>query len=791
MKEALNKFLKLVMLSLFFLISFKLKNRAQENGYFGKTIVDITVSGNKLASSRNIILHKIRLTKGGEFSQEILKSDFKRLYETGLFKDIKIDLQEMKEGIKLVFYVEENTLIDDIKFSGDDEIKSKEIQEVLRELPVKQQLKRGKSYNPENLPFNIQKIKDLYKEKGFYFADVTAKETYSHDNSYVTIKFNIEEGSPIRIRKVSISGNTVIPENKILNKLKTWERSFIFFHDRVFKKEDFEEDLKKIVELYDIEGHVKAKIKDYSVDEKIESYKWRRFTIKNTWLDIYINIEEGGKYYFDNVTFSGRTKFPENRESEWKNIMIGRIFKREARKGDVFSNFRVREIIENIRSSYSEIGYIYCQVNPRQVFDEEKKTVSVLFEIEEGIQVFLEKIKISGNKVTKDKVIRREFVINPGDIFNGVKIRRSVQKIFNLGYFEDIQIDTQPTSFMDRLNLLLKVKEKSTGRFMAGVGYSSVDKLTGNVSISKTNLFGNGQEIDLSWQIGKISQKYEFSFTDPYVFDTKTLFGFDLFNTEREIYGEEDIDFDGKADDIAYLYKKKGWAIRLGRPVSDYVKTGLRYNNESGRYRRIGSYNLPSDVNEEDVSTRSLGLTLTCDTRDNYFFPSKGSINTWSITYAGGPLGGTSNFVKNTVETRWHFRTFYDFVMVLRGRAGYVNRFDGSLDVPRIERFDVGGAYTVRGYEERRIADGKKTMLVLNAEYMFPLTDQLRGLIFYDAGNAWDETKDIKMSELRKGAGLGLRIETPVFPIMLDYGWGFDEGGEPRGLFHFNLGLLF
>ncbi|MDD5771947.1 MAG: outer membrane protein assembly factor BamA [bacterium] len=791
MKEALNKIFKIVILSLFFFILTEVENRAEAGDSFGKPIIDISVIGNKLASSKNIILHKIRLTKGSEFSQEVLKSDFKRIYETGLFKDIKIDLQEEKEGIKLIFIVEENTLIKDIKFSGDDNIKSKEIQEALKELPVKQQFKRGKPYNQENLSDNLAKIKSFYNEKGYYFTEVTAKETYSNDSAYVTIKFNIEEGSSTQIRKVKISGNTVIPENEILNKIKTWSRSFIFFHDRVFKKEDFDQDLVKIVEIYDRKGYVKAKVIRHSVDEIKESYKWRRFTINKTWLDISIDIEEGNKYYFNNVSFSGRTKFPENKETEWKNIMIGRVFKREVKNGDIFSNFRVKEIIENIRSSYSELGYIYCQVNPRQVFDEEKKTVTVLFEIEEGIQVFLEKIKISGNKVTKDKVIRREFVINPGDIFNGTKVRRSVQKLYNLGYFEDIQIDTQPTSFRERLNLLAKVKEKSTGRFMAGVGYSSVDKLVGTISLNKTNLFGNGQEIDLSAQVGKISNKYEFSFTDPYFLDTKTLFGFDLFSTDREIFGEEDVNGDGNLEKTAYNYRKKGWAIRLGRPLSEYVKAGLRYNNEKGRYRIIGSYPLPSDVIEENVITRSLGLTLTCDTRDNYFFPTKGSYNTWSVTYAGGPLGGTGNFVKNTLETRWHFRTFSDFVLVLRGRAGYVSPFDGSAEVPRIERFDVGGAYTVRGYDERRIADGKKTMLVTNIEYMYPLSDQLRGLIFYDAGNAWDEVKEVKISKLKRGAGIGLRIETPVFPIMLDYGWGFDEGGEIRGLFHFNLGLLF
>lgn len=782
MKKILNR-----LIVIWFLLS------GATGAYSGKLIKDISVVGNKLVGSKNIILRKIRLIKGGEFSQEILKSDFKKIYESGLFKDIKVDLLEEKDGVKLVFYVQENTQVKDIKFSGDNKIKSKEIQDTLKELPPKQQLKRGKPYNPENLSFNIEKMKGFYKEKGFYFAEVAAKEVYTEDSSSVTIKFDIEEGSPVQIRKIKISGNTVIPENEILNNLKTWGKSFIFSRDRVFKKEDFDEDLKKIVELYDRKGYVKARVGNYSVDEKMESYKWRRFTVKNTWLDIYINIEEGDKYYFDNVSFAGRTKFSEDKESEWKNIMIGRVFKREVRKGDIFSNFRIREITEGIRSSYSEIGYIYCQVNPRQVFDEEKKTVSVAFEIEEGIQVFLEKIKISGNKTTKDKVVRRECVINPGDIFNGNKVRRSVQKIFNLGYFEDIQIDTQPTSFRDRLNLLIKVKEKSTGRLAAGVGYSSVDKLVGNVSLSKTNLFGNGQELDLSWQTGQTSQKYELSFTDPYIFDTRTLFGFDLYNTEKEIYGEEDADSDGDIDKTAYSYKRKGWALRFGRPLSDYVKAGLRYNSESGRYREIGSYPLPPDIGEEDksVSTRSLGLTLTRDTRDNYFFPTKGAINTWGITYAGGPLGGTNNFVKNTLETRWHFRTFYDFVLVLRGRTGYVSRFDGSADVPRIERFDVGGAYTVRGYEERKIADGMRTMLVTNIEYMFPLSDQLRGLVFYDAGNAWDEVHNVKVSELKKGAGLGLRIDTPVFPIMLDYGWGFDEGGEIRGLFHFNLGFLF
>ncbi len=729
--------------------------------------------------SPEIVLNTISIHKGDFVSRQTIRSDINKLYQLGFFTDIQVKTTDLEEGILLIFIIKENPVLHNIEFIGNENISNKELKEELDKMSACEKMPLGIGYSEGKETATLNRIIDYYRTKGFFYVSANVEKELDGQLNRIIIRFIIDEGSKkeVVIKKINFKGNNAFSGFRLRRQMET--KAYIFIlEDGYYKEEIFKGDLKKIIDFYKERGYVNAKVLKHSID----------FDKKGRML-IEIELYEGSQYTFYEAKIKGNTIFS---SPEILPVL-------SVKSDEIYNYKKIDESINAITSKYGEHGYIYAQVKPDETIDEEKRTVSILFTIHENTQMYLNNIIFNGNDVTKDKVIRRELTIFPGEIFNTKKVRRSVERVYNLGFFEDVNIDTETGNRDDNLNLKLRLKEKPTGQASFGATYSGTDGLIGQIQIAKNNLFGYGQRVDVTWEFGKDLQNYELGFTDPYILDTKFLFGFNIFNTIRsrrgyDYFGERNAD--GYVELIkkqtAYEYRKKGIGLRIGRPLSENLRFSIYYNYEDGEYRSIGDTRIPHDVILGENLTRSMTPVLVYDNRDNVFNPTKGVKYSLSFEKAGGFLNGDNNYHKVISDTFWYQRTFSKFVFMIHTQLGVVDHYSPSDDVPPIEKFSIGGGSTVRGYSERGIADRKKREFYVNLEHSYPLEQNINFVIFIDSGNAWDRTQEIRLKDLKSGAGLGFHLETPIGPLRLDYGWGLNlEPGDEKGRFHFNLGWGF
>jgi len=451
-------------------------------------------------------------------------------------------------------------------------------------------------------------------------------------------------------------------------------------------------------------------------------------------------------------------------------------------EGQIFCQKILKNDLERISQLYKDRGYLLINIKDIN-FDEEGK---LWINISEGR---LEKIVIEGNDKTKEKVIIREIDIEPGDLFNFEKVKKSLQKIYNLGFFEDVSMKLEPGAEEDTIVLVVKVIEKNTGKFGIGAGYNSEEGLMGFTSYEENNLFGGGQKVQAKVELGGRTT-YKLSFLEPWLADTPTSFGFEIYDT---INHKED-----KEEEVIlaeYDEERLGGRLIFGRKVSDAVKLGLELKSERVTYDLV-SGTLPEDTNEG--LTNSLVPTFSYDTRDNVFEPTSGWYHSFSLEKAGGFLGGDYDFTKYNLTLRAYISTQFiedvvdigsvkkitsnlsKGVLALRAMGGIAD-----TDLPSFAVYQVGGMNTLRGYSLGEFSGDKS--LVFNVEYRFPLAENFQAVLFADWGQAWEIEQSINLEDLKFGRGVGIRFDTPLGPIRLDY--GINEEGE--GETYFSIGHTF
>ncbi|MDD2679869.1 MAG: outer membrane protein assembly factor BamA, partial [Candidatus Omnitrophica bacterium] len=431
--------------------------------------------------------------------------------------------------------------------------------------------------------------------------------------------------------------------------------------------------------------------------------------------------------------------------------------------------------------------------------------------ITENQITYVDKIKIRGNIKTRDLVIRRELRIHPGDRFDGEKLKRSKERLQNLGFFEDISYDTEETPSPDKKDLIVDVKESKTGSFSFGGGYSTVDSLVGFIEVEQKNFdwrnwpyfTGAGQDLKIRASFGTVSSGFDVSFTEPWLFDYPITFGFDAYRKTHK-----------RDTDVGYGYDEKvtGGDLRLGKEISEYVRADITYRLDSIEISNIdnGAEDLLREEGKNVISSITPGITF--DNRDNIFDTRKGNLVTGSVEFAGGPLQGDKNYWKFFGRASHYFPMPRNASLEIRGRIGLSQPYGNSDNIPIYERFFAGGAYTIRGYKERAVGPidpstqdplGGDSMLIGNLEYLYPIFSFLKVAVFYDIGNVWEKLGDFCSSKdtnkntgkFKSSFGLGFRIRTPVGPMMLDYGIPMDKApGETTrssGRFHFSVSNSF
>lgn len=719
----------------------------------------IEIRGNKKIEGETIS-GKIKSKIGEPFSEEVVQQDIKKLYGIGYFDDIRTEIEPFEGGLKLIFIFKEKPTIVSIDFQGNDEFKTDDLKEKITLTP-------GAIANPSLITDNVNKVISFYQSEGYWDAKVIPVTREISDEA-VALTFQVTEGDKAVIKTITITGNKALSAKMIKKAMKTKERGFFSFltNSGIYNKEEMEIDIERIKELYHSKGYISASVSEPEVT----------FNPDKTKIYIKISVSEGSQYKVGEFGIKGNTVFssPEIVKSL------------ETAPGKIFNKTALREDIDKILALYSEKGYARADVDPLINVDNEGKAANITLSIIEGDIYRVGKIEITGNTKTRDKVIRREVRLDEGDTFNSKLLNRSYQRINNLDYFETASITSAPRPEEKLIDLNINVKEKLTGMMSIGGGYSSIDKFMFMGEVTQRNLFGKGLYLSLRANLSSIRTNYNLSLNDPWFMDKPISATFNVYNEAFQYP-----DYDKKAN---------GLSIGFGKELSEYVRGNINYTLEDVEITDIAEDASSLIKSQEGKKlTSSVSPSVSIDTRDNYLDPTTGSRNALHTTFAG--IGGDNYFAKGVIDSSWYFPVIRGITFNIRGRFGYASGFSGK-ELPLYERFYVGGINTVRGLgfgeagprdEQGEIIGGDRE-LIFNTEFIFPIEKEIRlkGVIFFDAGRAFDDDEPISFGDLRPTVGAGFRWMSPFGPIRLEWGYNldrqFDEGSNK---IEFSMGSLF
>ncbi len=725
--------------------------------------MSVRIAGNQ-AVSKQLIRAQIRVHEGKPFSRSDIQKDITRLFSLGYFSDIKADVTMEDGGVAVTYIVSERKIIREVLILGNKGIKEADIRGVIS-------LRRGDTYIPKSIEKDIIVIRDLCRQKGYSKASVSASYREIGPTE-VEIVYEIFEGRKARVRYITIENNQTLSDKVIRKRMRTKAR-FLWFGS-LFDEGTFKNDMKIIKELYGENGYIDAEV----VDAKVE------FFDEGERVRIEIAVEEGEQYFVDSVVVDGHTIFEEP--------YLLSLTKTEP--GDYYDHRQVELDAFEIQTIYSDHGYILAVVKPRVAIRKEDKEVSVAYRVSERDLMYVSKIDIKGNVKTKDSVIRRQLTILPGERFDGGTIRRSRQKLLNSQFYKDVYADTEPTDKPNYRDLVIEVEEDKTGSFNFGAGFSSNDAFIGQIQVIQSNfdLFnppsftGAGQQFNITLRPGTILSEYQLGITDPYFMGYPFAAGFNLYFVDRE-YDE-------------YDQRSFGGQLSLGKDITDFTSAGLSYNISQYDISSVDD-DAPQSIKDEEGtrSKSSIILSLTNDTRDSYIDPTTGHKYTASLELAGGPLGAETDFVKLAGEARWFRPITEKFVLMTRLEAAVVEEYGDSDLVPLFDRFFSGGATSVRGYEYREVGPredgdpvGGKAKLEGSLELSYPIIDIIKGFVFFDFGQVWEETEDFGQNKINMSVGLGIGLRTPVGPIRVDFGYPLNpDDDQGNGEIHFTTGISF
>ncbi len=729
-------------------------------------ILDIEIRGNQIVST-NTILSKISSQKDTPLVQETVNEDLKRLYATGYFQDIKMEVEERPEGYVLVVQVIEKPVIRQIVLEGFS---------VFKEDKLRKQMKvvEGQILDNRAVKEGVEAIKKLYADKGFRFVDVQSELKVDHATKEATVYIRVIEGERFKIKSVAFEGNQAFRQKKLIKLMKTRKKGW-FFRSGVFKESTFQKDVEQIQLFYQQEGYLDVKV--------VPSFQYDK---KGRWIFIKVLVDEGKHYLTGDIKIQGNVLFP---ESEIWQVL-------EMLPGLTYSQYYLSKDIDKIRTYYHEQGHMDARVVPDVQLNRDTGKVDLRYQIEEGDLYFVEKVIVRGNTKTKDLVIRRELRIRPGERFDGEKITKSKQRLDNLGYFEEVTYDTEPSATApNRKDLIFRVKEKRTGELSFGGGISSVDRFIAFAEIAQKNFdltnwprfTGGGQSLSLRARVGSISQDYSLSFVEPYIFNKPITFGLDIFDTRRD---DENVDFEEE---------RRGASVTFSKLFRDVYRVGTGYTLESVKVDEI-SDDAPASVRRVAGSNLLSRWKLfnTYDTRDNVFNPTKGTLASLSAELVGSFLGGDEDFYVLQTSATQYRQFFKSHILEGRIKLGTAQDFGSSPDVPVFDRFFAGGLGTVRGFGYRRVgpiekgdAVGGQTLALVNLEYTVPVPrlEAFRAAAFIDAGHVNSRSYRVGFGDFSISTGPGLKIKTPIGPVAFYYGYPIaNRDTENRnGRFEFSL----
>jgi len=720
-------------------------------------ISQIVVSGTRMVEEATVRA-RLGSREGSPYDAEQVSKDVRALFELGSFEDVKVDAEGFEGGVRLTFRVTERPLLLALEIEGNKEVSVEDLRE-------KAALPLSAPYNPVAAAAAVERMRALYREKGFYQALIrTAAEPAGEGR--VRLKAVVEEGVKYRLVEITLNGVKSLPLEKVLGEMKTepWTIFSWISGSGKLQQEVLQEDRQRIVSYYQDRGYLDVRVgePEITVDDTAKAVR------------VAIALTEGRQFRLGTIAQEGDDFLTLEEIKRYVGLKEGDIFRRSAFAQGVFA----------MNQRYASRGFAFVKLDYTSNLDQDRQTIDVTFLIERGPEARFGRISVSGNVTTRDKIVRRELTFSEGDIFNSEALQRSRQKVTNLGFFETVDIAPHPRgdNFID---INIEVKEKLTGAITFGVGYSSEDKLTGQLRVSENNLFGHGYALALTFEKSPVRANYSLSFTEPSVFDTPWSAGFSIYNTERE-YDE-------------YDRKSIGGSLTLGRSIGEYLRSYVRFKHETVDVSNVTpNAGIYLKAQEGTATTNSMRLTFVRDTRDNYMNPSRGNRTSVAGEYAGGILGGDNYFTKFELEQSFYTPLFWGLVGMIHGEYGSIAGFDNRLP-PVYEKFYLGGILTLRGFKYRAVGPqdlkgeptGGTEQLFFNAEIIVPVAPAqgFNLVMFYDTGNAWDFRG---FDGLRQSAGFGIRWLSPMGPFRLEWGFVLDpQPDEPKSDWAFMIGNFF
>jgi outer membrane protein insertion porin family len=734
---------------------------AQAPGTSGRPILvkEIAVQGNRRVQEA-VILGRVGLKIGSPFVANRTAEDIRAIFSLGFFDDVQVRVEDFEGGVKLTYVVTERPFVRDVLFSGN---KKQDASTLLEKID----LKLGSVYNPVEVNRAADKLKEFYETEGYFEVGI-APEVEKLADGDVTVTFKIAEGRRITIEQIVIEGTQGLTPKQVRAAMDTQEREFYILRGTV-QRQRLDDDVDRIIQLYNDHGYVQARVEKSEIEVDREN---ARATIR-------VVVVEGPQFRVGGVDITGHSLLPP--EEIRKRIQL--------KSGDVFSRSKLRDSVTGVVDLYSAIGRASADVSPNTMQDIPNRLVNVVFEIVEGPETYVERINIAGNTRSEEKILRREIPMAEGDLFTSQKLARAKQRLVNLNYFDKVEAKTVPGSSKDKIVVNIDVTEKPTGLFSIGGGYSSQDGVLGTLDLSQRNFLGKGWEVFLRLRGGERLQTGTIGFTEPWLFDRPLAAGFDIFNTRRILPD--------------YTVNSLGGDVRLGHPIGEYSRWNAMYRVSEDRISDVNEIGSPELLSEEGTHLTSLvGLSLTRDTRDNIFDPTRGTTVSIGLDFAG--VGFGERFVRSVLtSTYYQPLPWLEHVLSFRAMAGYAVGWDKD-PVPLFERFYLGGSNSLRQFKSLQVSPkdssgtrvGGNVELLGTIEYLIPLFFGIKAAIFYDVGNVWGPDiaggSKVDLSELRHGAGAGFRWNSPFGPLRVDYGIKLDKKkGENLGNFNFSAGSSF
>ena len=746
----------------------------------GEKIAKVLVKGNRRIET-GAILNVVKLKAGEQLDTDKVDSDIHAIYNLGHFQDVRVETVKGEKGAILTYIVVEKPIVREVKIEGNKQIKDDKIRESI-------ELKPTTVFSPKELAKSVKKVKKLYADEGYYLAEVDTT-TIKRSETDVKVVFKIAEGKKIYIKDIRFEGNRAFTNRKLKKSMETSEKWFLSWITGAgtYKEDVLKNDANLIAELYYNNGYANVKVGEPRVE----------LAADRKGLIVTIGITEGDQFRTGSIGYKGDLLESEGELAKKVKLKTGEIFDRSLLRADVFT----------LTDVYADKGYAFANVAPLSKMNNEKKTIDITYEFEKGEKVYIDRINIAGNTKTRDKVVRRELKLAEGDLYGATPLKKSKQGLMNTGFFEEANISTVRGSADNKLNMNVDVKEKSTGQFSIGAGYSSLDGVLGQGSVQQSNYLGLGLKANASVSFGSKTQFYNLGLTDPYFMDTKWTVGADLYRTQR--------------DYIDYTRRATGGDIKAGYTISDTLSTLWLYKYE---VKKIFDESQALLINvqknlipapETDATTSSITASITRNTTDYHLDPTKGMINNLSLEFAG--LGGTSRFIRYMGDTRVFYPAFWGSVFSLNGSLGYIQSL-GRV-VPIDEKFYLGGINTIRGYAGRTVCPvvsntsfiqningvggfyttnafiGGDTEAYVNMEYVFPILKDagLKGVLFLDAGNAYNGLDNI-FTRIQASYGFGFRWLSPMGPLRIEYGIPYNPRSgidKSSGRIEFSMGSFF